>query len=149
MRVSLLILPLAMIAAPALAQGQPQPPVRERIEIPAELTSPQTAERLGDMMQVLSKVFLDIPVGELKAAAEGRPATEADKRTTIRDMGRRDDPNFDRNFERQMAETRPMIQSSMKALSQALPAMLEGLSEAGEAMERAVANMPRPDYPKR
>ena len=36
----------------------------------------------------------------------------------------------------------------MRALSAALPAMMEGLSKAQAELERATANMPRPDYPK-
>ena len=37
----------------------------------------------------------------------------------------------------------------MKALAAALPAMMEGLSKAQDGLERAAANVPRPDYPKR
>ena len=100
-------------------------------------------------MQALSKALLSLPVGEIKAAAEGRPATEHDKGVTVRDLGRKEDPNFERKLERQIAEAKPMIRQSMKALVEALPAMLEGLSKASEAMDRATANMPQPGYPKR
>jgi len=68
---------------------------------------------------------------------------------TVRDMARKDDPNFDRNFQRQMAQTGPMMRQSMKALGDAIPAMMQGLSQAGKALERAAANMPDPTYPKR
>jgi hypothetical protein len=37
----------------------------------------------------------------------------------------------------------------MKALSDALPAMMQGLAQAQKALERAAANMPDPNYPKR
>jgi hypothetical protein len=67
----------------------------------------------------------------------------------VRDLGRRDDPNFDRKFQEQIAATTPMIQQSMKALADALPAMMQGLQQAGRAIERARANMPDPTYPKR
>lgn len=147
MRSLLILIPLALSAAPAAAQApQPQP---EQIQIPPQLMDPAMADRLGNMMQAMSKAFLDLPVGELQAAAEGRPATAQEKRITIRDLGRRDDPNFDRNFDRQIAEARPMIQQSMKAFAQALPAMTKSLSEVATQIERATANMPRPDYPRR
>jgi hypothetical protein len=42
-----------------------------------------------------------------------------------------------------------MIRQSMAAMSQALPAMMHGLQQAGKALERAAANMPDPTYPKR
>ena len=64
------------------------------------------ADRLGGMMQALSKAFLNLPVGEIEAAAEGRPATQADRRQTIRDLGRKQDPNFERNLDRDLATSR-------------------------------------------
>ena len=67
----------------------------------------------------------------------------------MRDVARKDDPNFDHNFRQQIAQARPMIQQSMKALSTALPAMMQGLQQASKAIERAAANMPDPTYPRR
>ena len=144
-RAALLFAPLALIAAPASAE----PVTPDKMELPSELTDPATAERLANVMQALSKALLSVPVGELKAAAEGREPTARDKGLTVRDLGRREDPNFERNLDRQIAEAKPMIAKSMKALAEALPAMLEGLSKASEAVERAAANMPDPNYPKR
>jgi hypothetical protein len=48
-----------------------------------------------------------------------------------------------------MANVGPTVQQSMKALSQALPAMMKGLHEAEKSLDRAVASMPDPTYPKR
>ena len=68
---------------------------------------------------------------------------------TVRDLGRRDDPNFDRRVEQRVAEARPMMHQSMKALNEALPGMIQGLQQAQESLQRAVANLPDPTYPKR
>ena len=147
MRAIPLILASTLVATPAMAQQPAKSP--ERIQIPREITDPQLAGRLADMMQVLAKAMLNLPVGEIQAAAQGRPATAEEKRQTVRDIGRKDDPNFDRNLERQVAASKPMIEASMKALISALPAMMKGMSAAREELERATANLPRPDYPKR
>jgi hypothetical protein len=144
MRSSLVLFPL-LIAAPALAQAAPPP----AIQIPPQLTDPATADRLASAMQALSKAFLDLPVGEVQAAIEGRQPSAVEKRLTVRDVARRDDPNFDREFQQQMANARPMIQQSMKALGQALPGMMQGLGQVQQSLERAIANMPDPTYPKR
>ena len=72
MRHMFLVLPLLAIAAPAVAQAQPQP---ETIQIPPELTDPATAAKLANMAKVMSDAFLDLPVGEIQAAAEGRKPT--------------------------------------------------------------------------
>lgn len=146
MRHHLLAIPLALVAAPLAAQPAPQP---GHIQIPSELTDPAMADKLANMLQALSKAFLNLPVGEVQAAVEGRQPTADERRLTVRDMGRRDDPNFDRNFEQQIAQSKPVIRQSMKAFSQALPAITRALSEAGRQMERATANMPQPDYPRR
>ena len=144
MRKYLFALALAGLAAPVAAAPAP-----EEIRIPPELTDPRTIEKLERMNQALAKALLDMPVGELKAAAEGRPATEHDKGVTLRDLGRLKDPNFEANLQRQIAESGPRLREAMKAFSAALPAMTKALSQAADTMERAMENMPRPDYPKR
>ena len=150
MRAFQLIVPLALVASPALAQTKPAPATAapETITIPRELTDPAMADRLARMMQAMSKAFLEIPVGEIEAAAEGRPATRADRRRTVRQIGRAEDPDFERDLQRQIANSKPMIEASMKALAAALPAMMKGLSEAGRELEKATANLPSPNYPK-
>jgi hypothetical protein len=147
MRAGLMLLPLVMCAAPSLAQAPATP--APRAEVPPVLTDPATADRLADAMQALSKVFLDLPVGEVQAAIEGRKPTAAEKRLTVRDVARRDDRNFDRDFPQQIAHARPMMQQSMKALRESLPQMMQGLAQAQQSLERAVANLPDPTYPKR
>jgi len=148
MRAFQFVLPLALVASPALAQTRPAPPP-ETIAIPPELTDPAMADRLGGMMQALSKAFLNLPVGEIAAAAEGRPPTQAERRQTIRDVGRKQDPNFERNLDRDLAASRVTMQAGMKAFATALPAIMKGLTEAARAIEQATANLPSPVYPKR
>jgi hypothetical protein len=107
------------------------------------------ADKLARSMDALSKAMLDLRVGAVQAAIEGREATAAEKKLTVRDLGRREDPNFDRNFRERMAQVEPTIERGMKVLNSALPAMMQGLDEASKAIERAAANMPDPTYPKR
>ena len=137
----LLFVPLLLAATPVAAQPAPQ--------LPRELTDPATTQRLSNAMQALSRAVLDIRVGEMKAAIEGRQPSPAERNMTVRDMARRDDPNFDRHLQRQMANVGPMMQQSMRALNQALPAMMKGLADAQKALERATANLPDPTYPAR
>ncbi len=147
MRIALLALPLLLSASPAIAQ-QPAP-LQQPIRVPPELSDPRMAERLGQMTQALGKALLNLPVGELEAIAEGRQPTPADRRRTVRDSGRERNPNFERDVQQQLTQAGPTMEASMKALSTALPAMMQSLQQAGEALERATANMPSPNYPKR
>ena len=138
MRYTLFVIPFALLAAPAAAQAQQPAP----IQLPTELTDPRTAERIAGMTDALSKALLDLPVGEIEAAAEGRPVTAADRRRTIRDVANPD-------VERKVAESGPKVRAAMQAFSAALPAIAEALSEAADKIERATANMPQPGYPRR
>ena len=140
---SLILLPLLLGATPALAQSTPQQ------QLPREFSDPATAQRLQRSMQALSKALLDLRVGEMQAALEGRKATRAEKKLTVRDLGRRNDPNFDRNLDQRIANSGQAIERSMKAMSDALPSIMESVERAGGAIERATANMPDPTYPKR
>ncbi len=155
MRAIVILAPLALMTSPALAQTSPAvpaPPVAaapaEDISVPPELTDPRFTARIGDMLQALSKSFLNLPVGEIEAAVEGRKATATDRRRTVREVGRREDPNFERNLEAQIAGSGVMMQAGMKAMATALPAMMKGMSEAARELEKATANLPRPNYPK-
>jgi hypothetical protein len=142
MRLMLIPVSLLLCATPALGQAPAQ-------QVPPQLTDPAMAEKLANTAQALSKAFLDLRIGEIQAAVEGRKPNAADRKLTVRDLGRRDDPNFERNLRQQMAQAKPMIQQSMKALADALPSVMQGLEQAQKSLERAAANMPDPTYPKR
>lgn len=141
MRIAFALVPMLVLAAPVAAQPPAAPP--------PQLTDPATADKLANAMQALSKALLDLPVGEVQAAIDGRAPTPADRRLTVRELGRRSDRNFDRDLQRQLANARPMIEQTMKALSDAIPGIMNGLAQARESLDRAVANMPNPTYPKR
>ncbi|HXH52582.1 MAG TPA: hypothetical protein VNH53_04015 [Sphingomicrobium sp.] len=145
MRLSLFVIPFALIATPAVAQSQSAPNAAEDMRIPPELADPRLADRLVDVMQVLSKAFLDLPVGEVEAALEGRQPTAADRRKTVRG----ESGSTERELSRQIESSRPMMRAGTQALVRALPAMMRGMAEAREEIERATANLPRPDYPRR
>ena len=147
---SLMIVPLLMCASPALAQvAPPAPPPPDIIQLPPELTDPATAQRLAGAMQVASQALLNMRVGEMRAALEGRQATPQERNLTVRDLARRKDPDFDRKLQRQMANIGPTVGRSMQVLNRALPEMMRGLADAQQALDRAVANMPDPTYPRR
>lgn len=141
MRVALGLLPLSLIAGPALAQPAPQ--------LPQQLTDPATVDRVTDAMQSLSDALLDLRVGNLQAALQGRRPTRAERNMTVRDLARRDDPNFDRNLHQQIAAAKPKIEQSINAVNSALPEVTADLQRAQRSIERAIANMPDPNYPNR
>ena len=146
MRIRLCLIPLSLCATPAWAQAvaPPLPPEPQVTQI-----APETAERLVGSVQALSEALLDLKVGGAQAALEGREPTRAERNETVRQLGRRKDPNFDRDIQRQIAAAKPRMEQSIQALNQALPEIAGDLQRARTALERAIANMPDPNYPRR
>ena len=144
MRLTLALLPIALLASPAVAQTPAEP-----IQIPPELTDPAMTERVLDMLGPLSRAFMNLPIGEIEAVAAGRPVTAADRTRTIRDVAGGGDPNFEANFQRDIAASRATMRVATKAMVSALPALTKAMAEVAREMERATANLPSPVYPKR
>jgi hypothetical protein len=143
MRKSLILFPLLLCATPAFAQDAPPP------QLPPELTDPATFQRLAGQMEALSHVLLNVRIGGVEAALQGREPTAQEERTTVGDLARRKDPQFDRHLQQQMAAVGPQIQRSVKAINRALPEMMRSVEDARRSLDRALANMPDPDYPRR
>ncbi|MGN6057627.1 MAG: hypothetical protein ACTHOI_03490 [Sphingomicrobium sp.] len=142
MRATWMLAPLLLCASPALAQDAPP-------QLPPEITDPAAIQRLTVQMQALSHAFLDMRIGGVQAALEGREATPREERTTVGDLARRRDPDFDRHLQQQLASVGPQIQHSVKAINRALPEMMKSVEDARRSIDRALANMPDPDYPRR
>jgi hypothetical protein len=132
-----------------LATGIVAAPARAEPSLPPELADPKLGEQIGRMAEALGRAVLELPVGEIQAAAEGREATAAERGRTVRDVGRADDPDFDQRVRTALSNSRPAFEAAHKALVAALPKMLESVGAAREQLERAATNLPRPDYPKR
>ena len=143
MRALLIALPALLVAAPLPAQTVP--PQADR-KIPPELSDPAIADKLSRASGVLARVLMDLPVGEIEAAMEGRTPTEADRRKKVRDeIG----PDGERKLMAQAAASGPQMRAMQKALVASLPALMSALQGVEQELEKAVANLPDPTYPKR
>jgi hypothetical protein len=140
MRFRLLFIPLLLTSAPAAAQSAPP-----ALQLPPELTDPATADRLGDAMQALSSILLDMKVGGVRAAVEGREPTASERNLRVRDLGNVDE----KQLQQQIAAAKPQIREHIKAFQKALPEMMKSLDQAQKSLERVTANLPDPNYPKR
>ncbi|MDQ3078330.1 MAG: hypothetical protein M3Q83_05760 [Pseudomonadota bacterium] len=139
MRYALILLPAVLIAAPAVAA----PP----IAVPPVLTDPAMADQLGRVAGALTRSLMNLPVGELEAAIEGRPMNPADRARTVRDsVG---DSYVEQRVAADAAATGRTMQAATRALVGALPAIMGALAGVEAELERAVANIPDPTYPRR
>ena len=92
---------------------------------------------------------MNVRVGEARAALEGRDATPRERNMTVGDYARRNDPNFDRNLHQQIASVEPQVQRGVQAVNHALPSVMQAIDDTERALDRAIANMPDPTYPRR
>jgi hypothetical protein len=132
---------LMLAAAPALAAPKEAP------KLPPELSDPAMADKLGRMMGALTKALMDMPVGELEAAVQGREPTQADRSRRVRDhIG---GPGTEREVEAKVDASARQMQVMTKALVASLPSIMASLEGVERELERATANLPDPTYPKR
>ena len=141
MRRFLALVLLGSLATPAAAAPPSAPPV----VLPPEITDGRVLDELGTMIGSLSRAFLNLPVGELEAAVENRPATRADRNRTVRSVTGTDE----RELQADIEAGKGAVKNGGQALARALPVVVEALNTAGRELERATANVPQPGYPRR
>ena len=141
MRLPLVIAALAATAAtPALAKAAPPQP-----QLPPEIADGRMLDQLGDVAGVLAKALMNLPVGEVEAAIENRPVTAKDRQKTVAtEMG-----TDARGIDSQVERGKVAMKQGGQAMVRALPVITRELNRVGEQLDRALANMPSPTYPKR
>jgi len=142
MRAIVILISALLAATPALA-AQPGPaPI-----LPPVLTDPAMADQLGRVAGAVTRSLMNLPVGEVEAAIEGRPVTREDRARTVRDsIG---DPYFEQRIANEAAASGRTMQAATKALVGSLPAIMGALEGARAELERAIGNLPDPNYPRR
>ena len=151
MRKTVLTAAAILLSSPAFAADPPAAPAgptspdvgaAQRV-----LKDPAIGEKMSRMGGALTRALMNVPVGEIEAAAEGRAPTAADRRRTVGDtVG---GPAEAARIERDVAASGAQMQAMGSALADALPAIVGALGEAASEVEKAVANMPDPTYPRR
>ncbi len=138
MRAVLILIPALFAASPALAA----PPL-----LPQVLTDPAMADQLGRVAGVLTESLMNLPVGEIEAAIEGRPATRADRARTVGDsIG---DPRIAQRIADEAASSGRTMQAATRAIAASVPAIMRAVEGARGEIERAIGNLPDPTYPRR
>ena len=148
---------LLVLAAAAAAPASAAPPAPYAdapsapppIEMPRALTDPAMADKLGRTMGAMAHAVMNIPVGEMQAAIEGRPATRADRNRRVGDVAGPDGRAMADHVAGSGAATGRAMQAAGRAMIGALPAILQAVRGAESEIERATANLPDPTYPRR
>lgn len=171
MRHAVIALPLLLLSVGAAAQGPvanaPLPHARDQHPralprqaqrpdlpgqsgdaiIPPELTDPRISDQIGRVAGVVARSMMNLPVGELEAAIEGRPPTPSDRARRVRDNVA--DPYLEQRIAAEAAASGRTMQAATRALANSLPAIMKSLEGARAEIERTLGNMPDPTYPRR
>ena len=141
MRKIWIALPLLLAPVPATAAPKQAP------QLPRELADPAMPGKLGKMAGALTRALMDMPVGEVEAAVQGREPTAADRGRRVRDeIG---GPQAEAKVEAQVAQSGRHMRAMGQALVESLPALMSALDQLETRMERVTANIPDPTYPRR
>ena len=139
MRSILILIPALLAASPALAAPPPM--------LPPVLTDPAMADQLGRVAGAVTRSLMNLPVGELEAAIEGRPATHADRARTVGDsIG---DPYVEQRIADQAAQSGRTMQAASRAIAASIPTIMQAIEGATADIERVIGNLPDPTYPRR
>lgn len=136
----LLSLPVlaASIALANPAAAKERAPESELVE---KLGDPEFQDELSETMSGFMGAIMALPIGELVYSLEkavpdpmrgDRDFSDIDRDATVGDLARRDDPDFDRNFENKMRQGTAMMgfmASEFGALLPELRAMAERMKE--------------------
>lgn len=146
---SALFIPLLFLTSPAVAGDSAQTSLPLHGKLARALADPALPEQLGRVAAAMTRAVMTMPVGDVQAAVDGRPATERDRRRTLGNTVVRGDADLDQSIERQVSHSTAKLQRSARAMAAALPAIERALSEATSQIDRATANLPYPSYPRR
>ena len=133
MRLVLTAALLCAAATPALAQqSQPQPTTRDKAEALAKaLNNPLVQEAGAAMLSNLAGIILDTRVGPVAHYAD----PTIGEQDTLRDIQRRDDPEFEKRFH---AQARRAVAAAGKLTEDGL-AMQDSLDQTAARLRAALA----------
>ena len=132
---------LTLIATPALAQ--PREPQREERALRG---GAEMVRQAGPMVDRSVDSALELDVGPLLDAL--RPWTPRGRRMTLRELGRRDDPDFDRKLRRSIYRGSARAAATLDAMATAAPSLRRSLREMEAAIAGAVVEARRPLPPE-
>ena len=111
-----------------------------------DLSDPRMAQTVARMAGAMTRAMMDMPVGEIEAAAQGRVPTAADHGRRLGDIA---PPGIDREVERETAHNGAQMQAMGKAMAVAVPGIIRSLEHAAREAQRAAGTLPDPTYPRR
>jgi hypothetical protein len=128
---------IALIAMPVAAQHREEDALRG---------AGQMARQAAPMVDRSMDRALDLDVGPILDALH--PYSPQGRRMTLREMGRRDDPQFEQKLQRSIYRGSARLAATLDAMATAAPAMRQSLRQMEAAISGAMVEARRPLPPE-
>jgi len=138
------------VAQPSRADVAPPPPIDPRDEaILRAVPGPQELERVGDVTAATVDAILDVPIGPLREAIEGRRLSRREREETLGDHARKDDPYFRERMRDQITIASAAVGVLAEQMAVMTPVLRQTLEDAQRRVEEAARGVPPREYDRR
>ena len=149
------------IAGPAAAQQQqqqapkaqsgvvaPLPDPRDE-ELRRSLPDPRELQAIGDTATRAIDAMMNVPIGPLREAVEGRKLSRKEREETLGDHARKDDPNLPERMRGQMGLATAALGALTEQMAVMAPVLRRTLEDAQRRVEEAARGAPPRNYDRR
>jgi len=148
------------IAGPAAAQQQQVPNAQTGV-VPAPLPDPRDEElrrslpdprelkELGETATRAVDALMNVPIGPLREAVEGRKLSPKERQETLGDHARKDDPYIRERMRDQMGVATVTLGVLAEQMAVMTPVLRRTLEEAQRRVEEAARGTPPRNYDRR
>lgn len=137
--------PLALLALPVPAAAAE--PDAELAQVAETLQDPATQDALADTLGALVAAMMDLKIGGIvEAAGKIDPAANAkpvDPDMTLGEMAAKDNPDFERNLDRDVRQGTRMLGAAAGAMAKMLPQLADLARDVEARIEQARARARR------
>ena len=154
---------LVALSAPAAAQQIPEDPNADRVPeaIAAVPVDPRDREvvgaipdsrEIGEMGQAAARAteaLLDVPIGPLREAIEGRRLSRREREETLGDHAAKDDPYFRERMRGQIEVASIALGAMAERIAVMTPVLRDTLEDAARRVEDAARGIPPHGYDPR
>ena len=132
------------------ASAQPAPSVDPRDEeLRRNMPSPTEMKEMGEVAARAMEAMMDVPIGPLREAVEGRKLSPRERSETIGDHARRDDPHFKERMRDQIGLATVALGALAEQMTVMGPVLRRTLEDVSKRVEDAARSAPQRPYDRK
>jgi len=136
---------VAASAVPAAAQPVAPRSAPSDEEFRQAVPDQREMEKMGDVAANAIDALMDVPVGPLREAIEGRKLSPRERQETLGDHAGRDDPQFRERMRDQIGVVTIALGALTQHMAEIAPVLRRTLEDVEQRMDNAVRGLPPRD----